>query len=410
LIDGGGLDDGRDLDDFAERLGVTGRHLRRLFLRHLGATPGDVAATRRLQFAKKLIDETQLAFSEVAFSSGFGSIRCFNRTIHGTYGRTPSELRALARPERSLADPQSYRFRLAYRPPYDWTAALAFLRTRATPGVEYVDSSTFRRTITFDESPGIIEVRHAANGPALEVDVRFPNPHALLPIVSRVRQLFDLAADPALIGAHLGRDLLLGPVLARHPGLRTPGAWDGFELAVRAILGQQVSVAAASTIAGRVASLFGTVPWPGRPERLFPSPAQLASAEMERAGVVGARAQAIRELARRVRAGSLALNPGADSETTISRTKDIPGVGEWTAQYVVMRACGAPDALPSGDLILRRAVGVRTAGELDRRAEAWRPWRAYAAMLLWQDAADRANGFSHPIGEGGRPGSMPRAR
>jgi AraC family transcriptional regulator of adaptative response / DNA-3-methyladenine glycosylase II len=391
LIDEGGLDDGQGVEELADRLGVTGRHLRRLFLRHLGATPVQVAATRRLQFAKKLIDGTDLHFTEIAFSSGFGSIRGFNREIRESYGRTPTELRLLARPLRSPIAAQSYSFRLAYRPPYDWSALLGFLRARATPGVEQVDGVSYRRSIAVGGCAGRIVVRRAENANTLELEVRFPNPHALLHIVTRVRQIFDLAADPSVVSAQLRRDPLLARLLARHPGLRVPGAWDGFEVAVRAILGQQLSVAAATTVAGRLVSRLGTAPWPDSPERLFPSPAQLARSDLEREGVVPAGAEAIRELARRAESGSLQLNPGADTGAAAASLMAIPGVGAWTAQYIVMRACREPDAFPSGDPMLRRGAGTRTVRELERRAEAWRPWRSYAALLLWQDAAERAS-------------------
>jgi AraC family transcriptional regulator of adaptative response / DNA-3-methyladenine glycosylase II len=387
--------DGDGVERLAGRLGVTARHLRRLFLAHLGATPLEVALTRRLHFAKKLIDETGLPFTEVALASGFGSVRRFNSEIRRTYARTPGELRRLARGPVG-AEGGCYRFRLAYRPPYDWEAALAFLRTRAIPGVEWADASTYGRTIALAGASGTIAVRRARSGPALELEVRFPDPRGLLAIVERVRRIFDLGADPALIAAHLGADPLLAPALARHPGIRTPGAWDGFELAVRAILGQQVSVRAASTVAGRVAALFGAPA--GEPQRrLFPRPHQLAQAEIERAGVVRVRAEAIRRLARAVEGGEVQLGWGSGFETGALRS--IRGIGEWTAQYVALRALGDTDAFPSGDLVLRRAAGVRTARQLERRAEAWRPWRAYAVMLLWQGAGED----DHVVHRDGKP-------
>jgi AraC family transcriptional regulator of adaptative response / DNA-3-methyladenine glycosylase II len=309
----------------------------------------------------------------------------------------------LARRSPSPIASQSYRFRLAYRPPYDWRAILAFLRVRATPGVEEADGVSYRRTIAVGGFAGHIEVRHARNANALELEVRFPNPHALLHIVTRVRQIFDLGADPSVISPHLRRDPLLARLLARHRGLRVPGAWDGFEVAVRAVLGQQVSVAAASTIAGRLASRLGTTPWPDSPERLFPSPAQLARSDLEREGMVRARAEAIRELARRAESGSLVLNPEVDTGSAVASLMAIPGIGAWTAQCIVMRACCEPDAFPSGDRVLRRGAGVRAARELERRAEAWRPWRSYAALLLWQDATDRANRTARSTAIGPRP-------
>jgi AraC family transcriptional regulator, regulatory protein of adaptative response / DNA-3-methyladenine glycosylase II len=388
LIDEGALDDD-GVDRLADRLGVTARHLRRLFLRHLGATPNDVALTRRMHFAKKLIDETNLGFADVAAASGFGSLRRFNGQIRETYARTPTELRRLAR-RPGPAGPDYYRFRLAYRPPYDWQSILRFLRTRAVPGVELVDTECYQRTITIDGAIGTIEVTHAGRGSALCLEVRFPTPRALLLIVERVRRIFDLGADPEVIRQHLISDPLLRRALTRHPGLRTPGAWDGFELAVRAVLGQQISVTAASTVAGRIAVMFGSaVEGSAGLDRVFPSPVQLAHAEIERAGVMKSRADTIRRLAAAVTSGAISFANG-DSAQTVERLRALPGIGEWTAQYIAMRALGEPDAFPSGDLVLRRAAGARSARDLDVRASAWRPWRAYAVMALWQDTRDGA--------------------
>ncbi len=385
LISEGALDsDG--VEGLAGRLGVTARHLRRLFLQHLGATPLEVALTRRVHFAKKLLDETSLTFSQVAFSSGFGSLRRFNAQIRRTYARTPTELRRLAR-QRIVAGPECYRFRLAYRPPYDWNAVLNFLEARATPGVESVEGSHYRRTITVDGQNGAIDVFQVDSGPAVSLEVRFPDPRALLFIVERMRRVLDLGADPAVIGGHLGADPLLRGLLAKHPGIRTPGAWDGFELAVRAILGQQVSVRAATTIAGRVAAMFGSpVAGGGVLERMFPTPGQLANSAIEEAGVVAARAATIRALARQVVNGTVSFGPCVDGPATVSALRAVPGIGDWTAEYIAMRAFGEPDAFPSGDLVLRRMAGNCTARELERRSETWRPWRAYAVMLLWQGA------------------------
>jgi AraC family transcriptional regulator, regulatory protein of adaptative response / DNA-3-methyladenine glycosylase II len=387
LIGDGALDPG-DLEAFAASLGVTSRHLRRLFIRHLGATPSAVAFTRRLHFAKKLIDETSLGFADVAEAAGFGSLRRFNGVIRETYARTPTELRRLAR-QQPGARLDGYRFKLTYRPPYDWDAMLGFLRARAIPRVESVDGSSYRRTIAIDGKAGTIAVSPIPSTSSLWLDVRTTQPRSLLAIVERVRRIFDLSADPAVVAEHLRRDPLLDRVLARHGGLRVPGAWDGFELAVRAILGQQISVRAASTIAGRVADLFGTeAAGPPSLNRLFPQPSQLADAPIERAGVIGSRAETIRRLARAVASGAISLEPAADPERTLASLTDLPGIGEWTAQYIAMRALGEPDAFPSGDLVLRREAGVRTAIDLARRAERWRPWRAYAVIALWQGGGD----------------------
>ena len=416
----------KDVEQLAGRLGVTARHLRRLFLQHLGATPLDVALTRRVHFAKKLLDETSLAFHQVAIASGFGSLRRFNGQIRRTYSRTPTQLRRLAR-QKAAADPDCYRFRLAYRPPYDWDAMLAFLSARATPGVESVipaprpttknaktakgakdearqslrssrplrsswsasDESHYRRTISVDGRHGSIEVSRLESRSALSLEVRFPDPRALLFIVERVKAMFDLGADPAIIAEHLRADPLLRGPLAKHPGIRTPGAWDGFELAVRAILGQQISVRAATTMAGRIATMFGSPAITGdESEWLFPTPAQLAHAAIERAGVVSARAETIRSLARCVADATITFNSSVDARDMVSALKDLPGIGDWTAEYIAMRALGEPDAFPSGDLVLRRMAGGCAARALDRRSASWRPWRAYAVMLLWQSARD----------------------
>jgi AraC family transcriptional regulator of adaptative response / DNA-3-methyladenine glycosylase II len=331
--------------------------LRRLFLQHLGATPIQVALTRRLHFAKKLVDETTLPFEEIAFAAGFGSVRRFNGHIRRTYDRTPTQLRRLAR-QRASADPESYRFRLAYRPPYDWDAVLAFLAAHATPGVERVEGGRYFRTIAIDDKAGSIEVSRENEGAALTLRVRFPDPRALLSIVERVKRLFDLGADPDAIGKILRADPLLRRQLALHPGVRVPGAWEAFELAVQSLATPQV--------AGRIAARFGA----RTPEGvLFPTPTQIANAPRD------AVAPAIRALA---------------------RDFDVAKAGP----HVAMRALGEPDAFPSGDRLLRRAAGGLTTRELERRSQAWRPWRAYAAILLWQGGA---NAMARPGVRGGAP-------
>jgi AraC family transcriptional regulator of adaptative response / DNA-3-methyladenine glycosylase II len=372
LIGESALDDG-SVERLAEKLGIGSRHLRRLFLQHLGATPVAVAQTRRLHFAKKLIDETDLPFTQVAMASGFGSIRRFNATFQKLYARTPSELRRLARRAAEQVPKDEYRFRLRFRPPFDWDSLLAFFQPRAIPGVEYVDGGCYRRTIAFDGQAGYFEARRGRE--ALEVAIYFPDPRALVQIVERIRRIFDLGADPGEVVARLGSDPLLAASVAAHPGRRVPGAWDAFELAVRAILGQQVSVKAATTLAGRLAHEYGApLAGPTGLTHCFPRPETLAVAKV--AGLPGARAHAIRSLAR----------AGLDfrAADALDRFRELPGIGEWTAQYVAMRALGEPDAFPSSDLGLLKASGLRTAKELERRAEAWRPWRAYAAIHLWQ--------------------------
>lgn len=281
------------------------------------------------------------------------------------------------------------RRRLPYRPPLDWAALLGFLAARATPGVEAVQAGRYQRTITVGRTAGSIEVWPCRSQPALNLAIRFPDHRALALIVSRVRRVFDLDVDPGAVAHHLGGDALLGPMVRRHPGLRAPGAWDGFEVSVRAILGQQVSVAAATTLAGRLARSFGSrfVGGDGL-DRAFPTARQLAAAPIESVGVIPARAETIRTLARAVVSGSVDLGAAAAPGDLTRALQAIKGIGPWTAQYVAMRALGDPDAFLSGDLVLRRVAGHGTARALEAHAERWRPWRTYAVMLLWQAARD----------------------
>ena len=262
---------------------------------------------------------------------------------------------------------------------------IGFLAARATPGVEAVEANRYERTIAIGETTGSIAITPADAGPALMLDVRIGDPRALLTIVERVRRMFDLGADPAVIAQQLSGDVLLRRAAAAHAGIRTPGAWDAFEITVRAILGQQISVKAATTIAGRIAGRWGTpIDGSGTLNRLFPTPDQLADAPLEEAGITSSRARTLRALARAARDGGIVFN----GVSTLESLCAIPGIGEWTAQYVAMRALNEPDAFPSGDLVLRQMADC-SARELERRSEAWRPWRAYAVMLLWQAAKDR---------------------
>lgn len=279
---------------------------------------------------------------------------------------------------------------LSYRPPYDWDALVGFLSARATPGVEAVDRSRYRRTIAKGGQTGSIAIAPAGDGPALTLEVRFADQNELPSIVERTRRMFDLRTDPAVIANCLGADRLLARACAAHPGIRTPGAWDAFELTVRAIIGQQISVRGATTIAGRVAARWGTPIDAGDGlDRLFPTAEQLAEAPLEEAGIIASRAGTIRAVARAACDGTLAF----DGVSTLAVLGGIRGIGEWTAEYVAMRALNEPDAFPSGDLVLRRIAGGLSARELEVRAEPWRPWRSYAVMLLWQSAVDSPQSF-----------------
>ena len=382
LISESGLDDG-GVESLAEKLGVGSRHLRRLFLQHLGASPSAVAKTQRLQFAKKLIDETQLPMSEIAMAAGYGCVRRFNAAFRDTYSRTPTHIRKLVRKSGDQSANQ-YVFRLRYRQPFHWEGMLAFLALRATPGVEVVEDGGYRRSIAIDGERGWIEVSCDAPNDALVARVQIRSPRSLFPIIERVRAMFDLNADWLAIARSLKADSALTERLASEPGLRVPGCWDGFELAVRAILGQQVSVKGATTLAGRIAARYGAPLLAANGlTHVFPAAKALASMKVANAGMPTSRVETIRKLARAVCDGTITFTADTDADELRKRLCEIPGIGPWTAQYVAMRALGQPDAFPTGDLGLLKALELRSSRELEQRSEAWRPWRAYAAMYLW---------------------------
>jgi len=395
LIAEGALDDGT-VEQLAARLGIGPRHLTRLFIRHLGASPRAVGQTRRLLFAKKLIDETGLSLAQVAMASGFGSIRRFNAVFQQVYKATPGALRQAARRRGAAGSPGPLTLRLGFRPPFDWPTIIGYLRTRAIPDVEAVDADRYRRSILLDGRAGRIEVRPVTGRSQLELLVAHPDARALFTIVERVRRLFDLDADPAEITQHLQQDHRLSALVGARPGLRLPGAWDGFELAVRAILGQQVTVKGASTLAGRLAAAYGERLDFGADrdlERLFPTAERLAGADLAEIGLPKARAGAIRALAQAVCDGRVSFDSALGADALARALTQLPGIGGWTAQYVAMRALHEPDAFPADDLGLLRAAEnlglAKSPKELSASAEVWRPWRAYAAIHLWHSEAGK---------------------
>jgi AraC family transcriptional regulator, regulatory protein of adaptative response / DNA-3-methyladenine glycosylase II len=382
LIEEAGLGEG-GIEGLSERLGIGSRHLRRLFVRHLGATPSAVATTRRLHFAKKLIDDTHLPMGEVALASGFGCVRRFNAAIQKVYKRTPTELRRITR--RTILQPENqYLFHLRYRPPYDWKGMLSFLAPRATPGVERVLDNTYRRSISINSCSGYFEVSPDQKNNSLTVRVQIRDPRALYAIIERIRSMFDLNADWTAIVQTLAADAELASRIEARPGLRMPGCWNGFELAIRAILGQQITVRGATVLAGRLVQSFGE-PFSGADglTHLFPAPAAIADANLASFGLTRRRADTIRALARAVRDGQINFDGVIDSDAFLTSLLEIPGIGPWTAQYVAMRALGEPDAFPAGDAALLSTLQIASDAELKDRAEAWRPWRAYATMYLW---------------------------
>jgi AraC family transcriptional regulator of adaptative response / DNA-3-methyladenine glycosylase II len=394
LIAEGGLDSDEGVSALAARLGVGERQLRRLFDKHLGAPPIAVAQTRRILFAKQLIQDSTLSMSGIAQASGFGSVRRFNDAFRKLYGRTPRELRV----RHAAAQNSAVTVKLGYRAPYDWDAILAFLGARAVEGVEVAERDRYARTIEFGGEFGSVVV---SPGKAhLNAVIRFPNVRALLPIVARLRRLFDLDADVATIGAHLSCDEKLAPLVAKRPGLRAPGGWDGFEMAVRAILGQQVSVAAARKLAGRLVALASPKlsPQMTGDERLmsvFPTAERLAAANLSDFGMPAARIAALRALASAAVADPQLLDPVGTYEEAVTRLLSLPGFGPWTAQYWALRALRDSDAFPAADVALLRSPAVAQNGKrpsprrLLDRAESWRPWRAYAAQHLWAHDAER---------------------
>ncbi len=395
LIEDGALDDG-NVEQLSARLGVGERHLRRLFMRHIGASPTNVAHTRRILFAKQLISETCLSMTEIALASGFGSVRRFNETFQHLFGRPPSALRKKSGVQDTPSS-SGIALSLPYRAPYDWDAMLNFLSARAIPGVEVIRNGAYLRTITLGGQAGWVAVKNDKNLCALRATVAFPVFKQLPIIIARLRRVFDLAADPVAIGAALSCDPFLAGMVAARPGLRVPGAWDGFEVAVRAVLGQQITVSAATRLAGKLVEGFGAkIPDGATPAgltHLFPAAAQLLNQDIAQIGMPRARGAAIANIAAASCADPKLFDPGLKPEDAILRLRALPGIGEWTAQYIAMRAMRESDAFPSGDIALMRALGVnkteRTgASQLISRAEVWRPWRAYAALHLWtSDAA-----------------------
>jgi AraC family transcriptional regulator, regulatory protein of adaptative response / DNA-3-methyladenine glycosylase II len=377
--------EGLDVEGLADSLGIGPRHLHRLFAEHLGASPVALLQTRRLHFARALIDGTRLPFTTIAHASGYGSIRRFNAAVREAWRCPPRALRG--RTASGNGGPTPYTFGLSYRPPFDWPALLGFLAARAIPGVESVRGDRYARALAIAGVPSLVSVAHDPAKRQLELTVQVEDPRQLYAITSRARTVFDLAADPVPIAAHLRRDPVLRPLVATRPGLRVPGAWDAFEVAVRAIVGQQVSVAAARTVLGRIAQRFGTPVEYDGVRRTFPGPAALAQAPLEEVGLTRARAHALRTLAGEVASGRLDLDRTADPARAREQLRALPGIGEWTTEYILLRGLGDPDASPAGDLVLRRATGLDTRA-LSERAEAWRPWRGYAAMHIWTGVSD----------------------
>jgi len=380
--------------EVATRLGMSDRQLRRLFEEHLGASPIKIAQTQRVHFAKMLVERTPLPITEIAFASGFSSIRRFNALFRSIYGAAPSHFRNGAAKKRERSE-QHLELKLPYRPPFDWEQFMEFFSLRAIPGVEVVEDDIYKRTIRVGETAGVIEVGQIDGENALWLRVPMALSKALYPISERVRRIFDLKADPEAVGQHLSGDEVLKPLVEKRPGLRVPGAWDPFELAIRAILGQQVTVKAATTLCGRLAEAVGLRvdnPVYERLSLIFPSAEDLVCVDVH-IGTPETRMASIRALSQAVVSGDLKLKVERDLESFQEQFCTLPGIGPWTAHYFAMRALGEPDAFPDGDVALQKAMKLALGQKLSQRemierAESWRPWRAYATLHLWASLAD----------------------
>jgi AraC family transcriptional regulator, regulatory protein of adaptative response / DNA-3-methyladenine glycosylase II len=391
---GDGFLDEHSVQDLADRLGMGERHLRRLFLEHLGAAPKALAQSRRAHFAARILSDTDLPISRVAHSAGFGSIRQFNDVFRRVFGEPPRSLRrtrsASAQSRWPNKTGQSITLALAYRPPLRWEDLMTFLGKRAVSGVEEVTERAYRRSISIGRAKGILEVRPGRDGAnQVTASVEGIEPAVLDQVVRRIRRMFDLDADPLSIAAHLSRDPRLAPLVRAAPGMRLPLTWDPFEAVVRAVLGQQVSVAGAVTIAGRLAQRYGR-PIEGEATitRVFPSASELARADFSSIGIPSQRARTLAAVARATLDGLLLFDGSVAPEALDKDFQSIRGIGPWSADYVALRGLGQPDAFPESDLGIRKALD-RLGYPSDRRQRKeaiarLSPWRGYAAIYLWK--------------------------
>jgi len=374
---------GASIADLADEFGVTDRHLRRVMQNELGVSPVEIAQTQRLHLAKRLLTDTALPITNVAYASGFASLRRFNALFKERYRLEPRRFRQTAG-----GAPQSDVFlcTLSYRPPLAWSELLGFLGARAVAGVEVVEQDCYTRTVGIGKHRGTVAVTHTPEKNLLRVELSAALIPVLVPVLARLKKVFDLDAEPLLIAEQLGR------IAKANPGLRVPGAFDGFEIAVRAILGQQITVKAATTLSGRFAAKFGeaiTTSTAGL-THLHPTAERIARAsvaDIASLDIISKRAEAIIALAQAVDVGKISLEPAVDVGQQIAALTELPGIGEWTAQYIAMRTLSWPDAFPHTDLVVMKQLGTRDKKEVLRIAEAWRPWRSYAVMHLWRSVS-----------------------
>jgi AraC family transcriptional regulator, regulatory protein of adaptative response / DNA-3-methyladenine glycosylase II len=399
--------DAAGLEAIADQFELSSRQVRRIVHNELGVPPIQLLLTRRLLLAKQLLTETAWPMTEVAFASGFSSVRRFNDAFLARYRMPPTRLRKQADDTAlDVTASGTTTLQLGYRPPYDWTSMLAFLAARALTGIEHVTEDAYARTVQLGPATGWLRVSQGKNQHALLVEFTHTLTPVLPALLARVRALFDLDARPDVIAKRLGKDSRLAAGVRANPGLRVPGAFNGFELACRAILGQQVTVKAATTIAGRFVAAFGEPIVTSVPalNRLSPVSARLASAtvdEIARHGIVASRARSIIALAKAQESGAFSLERGTHYKPadTISRLAELPGIGAWTAHYIAMRAMRWPDAFPKEDIAVRNRLGGVTASEAEALSQPWRPWRSYAVIHLWKEC-EGAEGAKVPRCQG----------
>lgn len=396
MILDGVLDGGTEVD-LGAHLGVSARHLRRLFIAHVGVTPDQLARSRRAHFARRLFDDTDLSITDIAFASGFGSVRQLNRACQGIFRASPSQLRARRHVADRLVADGGLVLRLPFSGPLDWPAMLGYFAARAIPGVEHVSGDVYRRTVVVGDGPGVLEV--GAGGPDhLLLRAHLPHWEGLIHVVERTRRIFSLDAPVDEATRHLSRDPVIGGLVRARPGRRVPGTWDPFETGVRAIVGQHVSMSGATTLLGRIVEGFGT-PAPGLHQlglsHTFPSSDVLARSDLSGSGLTAGRARAVKAFAQNVNTGALRLDRSVALDRLIRSITDIPGLGPWTAHYIALRL-GESDAFPADDLGLRRSltsIAPTVDATIEELAAHWSPWRATAATQLWlaehSDRTDR---------------------
>jgi AraC family transcriptional regulator of adaptative response / DNA-3-methyladenine glycosylase II len=392
-LEDGSIGDDAGLEAIAAQFELSSRQIRRIIQKELGVPPIQLILTRRLLLAKQLLTETQLPVTQIAFASGFSSLRRFNDAFNSRYGLAPTRLRKKAVEDGGIANSaETSTLRLTYRPPYDWAGVLAFLAGRTLQGIEWVTSDFYARTVHLGDCQGWIKVTHARQKNALLLEFT----HSLTPVLPgllrRVRDLFDLNARPDVIGKHLSKDKRLAPLVKLTPGMRVPGAFSGFEMGVRAIIGQQVTVKAATTLACRFVAAFGedfATPY-AELNRLTPTPARIARASVDdisKLGIVSARSRSIIALAQAHVSGETSLDSRVhhNPDDAIKRLAELPGIGQWTAHYIAMRALRWPDAFPKEDIAVRNNLGSVSARQAEEMSQAWRPWRSYAVLHIWRN-------------------------